>query len=123
MFKIYMDGPTTKSTVTKAAATHMLTELRILIPFPSPDHPEIIKRTVATIRITNGNQKAFGALNEYVKPLLIWADTKPSVDDTPTIVAKIAKVSTITPGIPRMALSPNIGISVELTSPGASLWN
>src|SRR5690625_2378532 len=50
-FKIYMEGPTINNVQTRAVANHILIVLKCLIPFPKPDHADMIKSTVAIIKM------------------------------------------------------------------------
>src|SRR5699024_11716734 len=92
---IYTDGPTINRVSTNAAAIHIFVVLRILIPFPSPDQAAKMNNPVATIKIIILVIRLSGALSKYVRPLLICLEPDPSVEATPTTVAKIATVSLI----------------------------
>src|SRR5699024_198328 len=109
--------------IISTVASDILIVLKYLIPRPSPDHAEIINKAVAIAKIIIWNKNDLGKSNKYVKPLLICAEPKPSVEATPTIVANTARVSIRVPVNPRIRFSPSKGINVALINPGAPIRN
>src|SRR5699024_563173 len=66
---------------------------KYIIPRQYPKHEEIINKSVDITKKIIWNKNDLGKSNKYVKPLLICAEPKPSVEATPTIVANTARVS------------------------------
>src|SRR5699024_12457052 len=79
--------------IISTVASDILIVLKYLIPRPSPDHAEIINKAVAIAKIIIWNKNDLGKSNKYVKPLLICAEPKASVEATTTIVANTARVT------------------------------
>src|SRR5699024_6356695 len=68
---IYTDGLTINKVSNNAVAIHIFVVIRILIRFPSPDQANKMNNPVTTIKIIILVIKLSGALNKYVRPLLI----------------------------------------------------